>query len=157
MFLGCALNMDASVTEYKSNKQSWHCVERECSNGKKVISLAEGSDSSSRIAPPSEIYVDGETYSVTIKDYLGKPDKDGRIPVGTTTVTTREIEIKSGQKLEDEKDSVWHECIHAAFGSSTVDLLGRKWSEEQAAYKLTPKLLRIIRDNPKLMEYLTQP
>lgn len=155
LFLGCALNMNAEVTEYKSGKQ-WHCVEKECTNGKKTVSLADAPGSSSRTQPPSEIYVDGDTYSLKIKDVLG-PKEKGRTLVGTTTVATHEIEIKSGQKLEDEKDSVLHELIHSAFGSSTDELLNRKWSEEQATYKLTPKLLRIIRDNPRLLEYLTQP
>lgn len=150
MFLGCALNMNATVTEYKSNKQSWHCVEKECTNGKRTVSLAEGSKEG-RLPPPAEIVVDGERFSITVKADLGKN------LLGTTVVATKQIEIKAGQILAVEKDTVLHECIHAAFGSDFKDLTGKKWGEEQATYWLTPRLLKIITSNPKLMEYLTQP
>lgn len=136
MFLGCALNMKASVTDYKPSA---------------ARPLVKGSQ---RIAPPSVVLVDGRAYTLRMIDNLFDPD--GNSLDGTTDTKMAIIDIRKGQDLASEVDTVLHEILHACMNQTIRNYEKKKFLEEDAVAKITPRLLKVIRENPALMEYLTQ-
>jgi hypothetical protein len=55
------------------------------------------------------------------------------------------------------RDTVLHECLHAIFFSSGIYLIGQDDDiEEKMCVQLTQWLLMLLRDNPKLVKYLTR-
>lgn len=62
---------------------------------------------------------------------------------------------KSGVLHRDQSvDTLLHEILHAALHVGRVTLSEKR--EEQVVLALAPTLLSIIRDNPHLIEFLTQ-
>jgi len=69
----------------------------------------------------------------------------------------RLIRIQQGQTPAEERDTVWHEHLHAllrACGVSDLFLGGDMEAEERLVSVLTPHLLALLRRNPALVAYL---
>jgi hypothetical protein len=82
-------------------------------------------------------------------------DSEGNPLDGTTDTKMALIDILKGQKLADEQDTVLHELLHACFDQNIRNYQRKKFTEEDAVRKITPKLLKVIRENKELLEYLT--
>lgn len=52
------------------------------------------------------------------------------------------------------RDAVLHELLHAVWYASALDQKYTSTDEEDAIWTLTPLILALLRDNPKLVKYL---
>jgi len=62
------------------------------------------------------------------------------------------IAIDPDQPRTQQQDCVVHELVHAGLASMRID----EDLEEQVALTLAPQLLAVLRDNPKLVAWLTR-
>jgi Zn-dependent peptidase ImmA (M78 family) len=99
--------------------------------------------------------VDGRPYIIRMVDQLF--DQDGDSLDGTTDTKMGVIDIRKDQSIAEERDTIVHELLHACFDQNIRNYEKKKFTEEESVRRVTPKLLKVIRDNPELMEYLTQP
>lgn len=102
------------------------------------------------IKPPKMVHVGVSDYRIRqVKrlDVLGETDSNNA-----------EILLKKAQAPSVLRDTLVHELLHAvvyASGYFKVADLDRT-SEENLVVTLSPWILAILRDNPDLVEYLTQ-
>jgi hypothetical protein len=136
MFLGTCLQARATVTDYKPS------AARQLEKG------------SVRIPPPERIMVDGRPYIIRMVDQLF--DGDGDQLDGTTDTKMGIIDIRKNQSIADERDTVLHEVLHSCFDQSIRNYQKKKFTEEDAVRRVTPKLLKVIQENPELILYLLQ-
>lgn len=73
--------------------------------------------------------------------------------MGWTDIPKHEILLRKGMCLEQEQDTLWHELHHALMGDQFIDV---KLTGHQFIYLLTPAELHVMRDNPRLVSYLTK-
>jgi hypothetical protein len=115
-----------------------------------------------RPTPPQKIKVGEVVYTVKlVKDppawgeygisFSGKicdrrPPKEGGCDVQDY------IYIEAGRTLKEEQNTLLHELHHALLG---IDLSDQKATYHEFIYKLSPKLLEVLQENPDLYLYLT--
>ena len=103
--------------------------------------------------PPSKIKVGSSVYSCEIVDEFPRSeDYDGHY--GMTNVVTERILVSANQSEGQLKDTVLHEALHAIINRS-----GWRPSdndEEKLVATISPWLLLVLQDNPKLVAYLTE-
>jgi hypothetical protein len=68
--------------------------------------------------------------------------------------TKRRIYLESGRPLQQERTTLLHEIQHVLLGTQTSD---EEITNHEFIYKLSPKLLQVLQDNPELYSYLTAP
>ena len=119
-------------------------------------------EATQRPIPPQKIKIGEVVYTVKlVKDppawgeygirFSGKtcdhrPPKEGGCDVQD------HIYIEADQTLIEEQNILWHELHHAVLG---IDLSDQQATYHQFIYKLSPKLLQVLQDNPELYLYLT--
>ena len=59
------------------------------------------------------------------------------------------IYVQRGQTLVEEQETLLHELQHAMLGTEMSGKVVHNY-----IYQLTPKLLRLLQDNPNLVKYL---
>lgn len=127
MFLGCALNAHAKETQWKQE--------------------LKGLDDGRYL--PNVVKVGKEFYSLDEVDFIAQGI------VGDTDTKMHTIRLLKGQKPGDMRDTLLHELLHVAANQSGKDYESKKRLEEDFVQRMTPRLLLILRENPKLMEFLT--
>ena len=82
---------------------------------------------------------------------------------GTCGEDTQLILVDDQLGPDQERDTVLHEVLHAVFYAMNVKAVlpkdeagDSKELEEKIIFALATRLLELLRDNPKLVEYLTQ-
>lgn len=100
--------------------------------------------------PPKAIRIGPHVYT------FENLTEDGLL--GRTQHTKQVIQIKSDQGVTSKRDTVLHEVIHAI-----CDIAGMGYligvddeGEERIIRLLTPWLLGLLRDNPRLVAYLLE-
>lgn len=85
-----------------------------------------------------------------------KLNEDG--PLGRTKHTEQVIEIRPAQGASSLRDTLLHEVLHAVCDVAGLEyLMGIETSDEERLIRLlTPWVLGVIRDNPKLLAYLLE-
>ena len=116
-----------------------------------------------RPAPPRHIRVGTVVYSIIVahkvppagdaSSLAGKACDDNAVKNGWCTAADC-IYLEEGRTLQQERTTLLHEIQHI--------ILGTENSKEQTTshdfiYKLSPKLLQVLQDNPELYSYLTSP
>lgn len=78
--------------------------------------------------------------------------------LGETNTESTSILIRSGQSPSCQRDTVLHEALHAiVFQSGLHKVFGLNHEEEEKlVVTLTPWVLALLRDNPLLVDYLTE-
>jgi hypothetical protein len=110
--------------------------------------------------PPKSINIGGYVYSVTVDEALANvvalDNGEGRV-LGATRYRHQSIVLDPDQHPQQLRDTLLHEVLHAL--NDTAYALGdpRTPIEEETILRLTPPLLTLLRDNPKLVEFLVEP
>lgn len=78
-------------------------------------------------------------------------DENGDECFGRCLPSEYRIAVRTKMKLGQEQDTVWHECHHAFVTGLAIE----HPSEEEFVSYLTPISLRVLKENPELMRYLT--
>jgi len=72
---------------------------------------------------------------------------------GGCDFNTVTISVQERLRKSKAQEVLLHECLHAA---SYPTLNDQTVSDEKFVDGLTPTLLQVLKDNPELLEYLTQ-
>jgi hypothetical protein len=92
---------------------------------------------------PEKIKILGKPFTIKWLDEDLSPDL-----VGECDTDKQIISVRSGQPIEQEQDTLWHELIHA------VDEAMDSGLKETQVKRLATGLLAVIKDNPRLISYL---
>lgn len=95
---------------------------------------------------PSSITVGAYTYEVGVRETADE---------GSVVNESQIITVAPNRGPDATADSLLHECLHALFYISGTRAagIGTK-TEEQLVTALSPLLLQLLRDNPKLVDFL---
>lgn len=110
--------------------------------------------------PPTKVKVGGYTYKVSTDEAflnnVALDNGDGRL-AGATRHRTQTIVLDTDAHKQQVQDTLLHEVLHVV--NEQVRVLGepRSPAEEEAILRLTPALLTVLRENPKLIEFLVEP
>lgn len=100
---------------------------------------------------PAKVVIGPHHYKVKV----AKPSGLSHEQYGTTEVGTTTITLAPGMSGSQQRDTFLHEVLHAVLSLTGWDhRLGDK-REEQLVRSLTPALLEVLRDNPKVVKWLT--
>jgi hypothetical protein len=130
-------------------------------DSEKVCFPPQADTATQRPTPPQRIKVGKIVYTVkVVKDppawgeygisFSGKtcdrtpPEKGG-------CKLQNHIFIEAGRTLKEEQTTLVHELQHALLG---IELSDRKTTYHDFIYKLSPKLLEVLQENPDLYAYL---
>lgn len=73
---------------------------------------------------------------------------DSSTALGTYIQERTEIQVRSGMSLSAERNTIFHEMLHAILLEYDVD-------SEDTVRLLTPAIVAALRDNPDFVDYLT--
>lgn len=100
---------------------------------------------------PKTIRIGPFTVPVVVKDV--PKDEEGRILFGQyTALATIELNTIAPNPIH-AADTVIHEVLHGLYGNAG---LGPMCQEEQVVSVLSTGLVQVLRDNPKLVAWLTK-
>jgi hypothetical protein len=89
------------------------------------------------------------------KDDWKDPETDGTMEMSSGTI---EINVGPEESMEiHRQECLMHEILHAVF--ATTQITHEKWHrlddvEEHVVRYTSPTLMNVLRDNPKVLEYL---
>jgi len=100
---------------------------------------------------PKTVRLDPFTYKVTFVTILPEA-------VGHSATDVGEIQVSESQTEENQRSTLVHEILHAIIGQGLREFLREPDPkfEEQIVALLEPRLFGLIRDNPKLIDYLQE-
>ena len=112
--------------------------------------------------PPTKVKVGSHTYEVIVSQPLCEV---ADVDYGVTYPHRTQILLHPNQSPSVLRDTALHETLHALFDDSGLsDYVNApagatvsKEQEELVIRHLTPALLRLLRDNPKLVAFLCAP
>lgn len=67
------------------------------------------------------------------------------------------ISVEPQQSLEQKRDTLLHEVLHAITDMTGIEAEMSNELEEQIVRRLSPVLLEVLRKNPKLVAFLVAP
>jgi hypothetical protein len=110
-------------------------------------------------ALPKRLHIGALTFTVTEDQRLLHEARSNDLSdlQGQTDFTLARILLDPRQADCMKRDTLLHELLHVCCNTAG---LADEWGpdrEEQTVRRLTPHLLAAIRDNPKLLAYLTAP
>jgi hypothetical protein len=104
---------------------------------------------------PRKLTIDGVTFRVRYHERrAAKPMPGGYPEAGKYHRKRREIVIWHGMPIELDRDTLLHELLHLLLDLAD-DCALTDAQEEMAVTLIAPWLLRVLRDNPKLVAFLT--
>lgn len=101
------------------------------------------------IPMPKSVKVGPHVYSI-----LRLPKKRMPGDLGSCDFTTLEIRVRSRLRLSKSQEILIHEVLHSATHPSVCS--DAPMLDEEFVTAVAPVLLQVMKDNPKLLEYLTQ-
>jgi hypothetical protein len=118
---------------------------------------------SQRPVPPRHIKIGAVVYTIELIEKVppagdasglaGKTCDDSAVREGWCAVKGR-IYMETGRTLQQERTTLLHEIQHVILGTETSE---EETTYHDFIYKLSPKLLQVLQDNPALLFYLTAP
>lgn len=95
--------------------------------------------------PPAKVVVGPHTYTVA--------HAAGMTDFGNTNTRTQRIILADDQSPGALRDTVLHEVLHCVVAHAGFS---QEWEdrEEGIVNRLTPVVLQVLRDNPRLVSYL---
>lgn len=107
-----------------------------------------------RAAPiPKTVRVGPHAYSVLLTAAAQMPKTQGRPDCGTCRFDSLQILVKKRQRRTKQQETLLHEVLHSC---TYPNLIGKKVTDEDFVETTAPLLLQVLKDNPKLLAYLTQ-
>jgi hypothetical protein len=116
-----------------------------------------------RPAPPLQIKIGAVVYSIKLAERVppageastlaGKACDGNAVKEGWCTAKDC-IYLETGRPLQQERTTLLHEIQHVILGTENSK---EETSYHDFIYKLSPKLLQVLQDNPELYFYLTAP
>lgn len=116
-----------------------------------------------RPAPPRRIRIGAAIYTIELVEKVppagdasglaGKACDDNAVRNGWCTAKNR-IYLETGRTLQQERTTLLHEIQHVILGTETSE---EEITIHEFIYKLSPKLLQVLQDNPELYSYLAAP
>lgn len=115
---------------------------------------------------PTRIQIAGQPFAVEWENQNGKrlhEDADGYWDLGTTAVYEQRLIIRTNQAEHQLRDTVLHEVIHALINMTgqrdrfKPNDASEKHPEEPVVLAVATALLQVLRANPSLVEWLTEP
>ncbi len=116
-----------------------------------------------RPSPPRRLRIGAAVYTIEVVEKVppaaeasglaGKACDDNAVRNGWCTAKRR-IYLERGRTLQEERTTLLHEIQHVLLGTETSD---EEITNHEFIYKLSPKLLQVLQDNPELYSYLTAP
>jgi hypothetical protein len=116
-----------------------------------------------RPTPPRRLRIGATVYTIELVEKVppagdasglaGKACDDNAVRSNWCTAKRR-IYLESGRTLQQERTTLLHEIQHVLLGTETSE---EEITTHQFIYKLSPKLLQVLQDNPELYSYLTAP
>jgi hypothetical protein len=105
------------------------------------------------VRPPAKLRIGGMVWTVSIDPEV---QDDGE--AGTTVPFSQRIKLAPGQGPDYERDTLLHEVLHAVlFATNLRKMEGfGTQHEESVVLAMSPILLQVLRDNPRLLTYLTE-
>ena len=101
-------------------------------------------------SPPETVYVEPYTYEV-VQDANWSAQTGN---MGNCMNDMQRIIIDSSLTPQSERDTVLHELLHAIWGQTSLQKRDTEDQQEEAIWQLTPRILALLKDNPRLVEYL---
>jgi hypothetical protein len=118
---------------------------------------------SQRPGPPRQIKIGAVVYTIELVEKVppagdasalaGKACDDSAVREGWCAAKDY-IYLEMGRTLQQERTTLLHEIQHVIFGTEHSD---EETTYHDFIYKLSPKLLQVLQDNPDLLFYLTAP
>jgi hypothetical protein len=114
-----------------------------------------------RPVPPQQIKIGKVVYNVEVVDKVPPAGAVSGLSGKTCDKTALErgwcdtqyrIYLEAGRSLKQEQTTLLHEIQHGILGT---ELSERETTYHKFIYKLAPKLLDVLQDNPELFQYLT--
>lgn len=99
--------------------------------------------------PPGRIKLGGQTWTVITRAFDGDLNLYGR-----TRARQALIQLDPDQSATQARDTMLHELLHACVSNTPLNLSDE--DEERVVRGITPWLLAALRDNPRLVAYLTE-
>jgi hypothetical protein len=134
-----------------------------------TLFLAQGTsaqaphDADRRPTPPQQIKIAALVYTIELtkkvppagdaSELAGKACDDSAVREGWCAAKDH-IYLEAGRTLQQERTTLLHEIQHAILGTEHSD---EETTYHDFIYKLSPKLLQVLQDNPELLFYLTAP
>jgi hypothetical protein len=116
-----------------------------------------------RPAPPQQIKIGAVVYTIELTEKVppagdaseltGKACDDSAVREGWCAAKGH-IYVEAGRTLQQERTTLLHEIQHAILGTEHSD---EEITYHDFIYKLSPKLLQVLQENPDLLSYLTAP
>ena len=116
-----------------------------------------------RPVPPRQIRIGATVYTILLVPSIppagdasglaGKACDENAVRNGWCEAKER-IYLETGRPLQQERTTLLHEIQHVILGTQTSE---DKVTSHEFIYKLSPKLLQVLQDNPELGSYLTAP
>lgn len=129
----------------------------------RVASAPPSNAAPQRPAPPRRLRIGTSVYAIELvgkvppagdaSGLAGKACDDNAVSKGWCRAKGR-IYLERGRTLQQERTTLLHEIQHVLLGTETSD---EDITAHQFIYKLSPKLLQVLQDNPELYSYLTAP
>lgn len=101
--------------------------------------------------PPKTLRVGTFKFDVVMDPTLAEERAAGRMKF-----IAQEILLQPGQAPDYERDTVLHESIHAVIAAVGFTNWFPEDKEEELVRTLSPLILQLLRDNPRLVAYLTE-
>lgn len=100
---------------------------------------------------PNKVKIGGHIFSIK---YFETTDPSREF--GSYQASANRIELQKGLSAHQERATLLHEILHGiCYGSGLSGKLG-KALEEDVVIAFESNLYQVIRDNPKLIKYLTE-
>jgi hypothetical protein len=116
-----------------------------------------------RPAPPRQIRIGAVVYTIEMVEKVppagdasglaGKACDESAARNGWCDAKDR-IYLETRRTLQQERTTLLHEIQHVILGT---EMSAQQTSYHDFIYKLSPKLLQVLQDNPELYFYLTAP
>ena len=83
---------------------------------------------------------------------------DALSAMGTSSMRQLEVVVGNNQSPICERDTILHELFHMIIQQTPLFENSEEWAarEESFVAAITPRLLALLRDNPRLVDYLTE-
>lgn len=116
-----------------------------------------------RPAPPRQIRIGTAVYTIVLvprvppagdaSGLAGQACDENAVRNGWCDAKGR-IYLETGRPLQQERTTLLHEIQHVILGTEASE---EEITNHEFIYKLSPKLLQVLQDNPELYSYLTSP
>jgi hypothetical protein len=105
-----------------------------------------------KVKPPRAVKVGPFKYGVHGLSQLHSITGDA----GGVDHIKQEIIYHPEQADEQERDTILHELLHCLIFQTHLRKKFEEAEEEELVWTLSPRLLALLRDNPRLVQYLTE-